>query len=176
MQNILYLFEKLNDQDLDWLIGTGVRKSLAKDAVLIEANKPLHYFYITLNGRFYIEQESHILATITAGEVLGEMSLFDVRNPVVSIVAAEESNVVLYPLARLRSHLGSDTGFASRFYLALGVYIADRFRELVQKKVVSKVEHLTDVVEELGELSDDFLDNSSLAGMRFDEFRRAWLE
>ena len=61
--------------------------------------------------------------------------------------------------------LASDLGFASRFYRALCVFMADRMRQTTQRFGYGKA---SDDTRDKDELNDDLLDNVHLAGARFD--------
>jgi hypothetical protein len=59
--------------------------------------------------------------------------------------------------------LAADFAFASRFYRALCVFLADRMRAATQRLGYGDV-----LPDEQGELNENVLDNVHLAGARFD--------
>jgi CRP-like cAMP-binding protein len=81
------------------------------------------------------------------------------------VEAAADSTLLRIPDAVLRDKLASDPGFASRFYRALCVFLADRMRHTTQRMGYGAA---TDDVHAKDELNDDLLDNVHLAGARFD--------
>ena len=172
MKKVLYLFGKFADQDIDWLIGAGSRQDIPANQVLIQEGKSLDTLYFTLHGNFTVTSNNVDIATIGAGEVVGELSALDSRPPVASVIATEDSIVLAISLKRLSSKLRVDTGFASRFYLALGLMLADRMRDTVHKLAVGPVRSLDDQVEEAGEISGDLLDDTGLAAARFEKLRQ----
>ncbi len=65
----------------------------------------------------------------------------------------------------MRDKLASDLGFASRFYRALCVFMADRLRQSTQRFGYGAA---TDDQDSKDELNEELLDNVHLAGARFD--------
>jgi len=78
----------------------------------------------------------------------------------------------------LRSKLRTDAGFASRFYLALGIMLAHRMRDIRMREMakeknpggqLSSQRDLADTVEQAGEFSPDLLDKVDSAARRFQD-------
>ena len=67
--------------------------------------------------------------------------------------------------AVLRDKLASDPAFASRFYRALCVFMADRLRHTTTRMGYGNAAEDSHAKDEL---NDDLLDNVHLAGARFD--------
>lgn len=168
MRKVLYILSEFKDQDIDWIVTSGSRKSVPKDDVLVRQGEPIDTLYIVLTGRFVVEARGGgVLAELGSGEIVGELSFLDSRPPNASVTATEGALVYGIAVPRLKSKLRTDTGFASRFYRALGVLLADRLRETVGQLAYGKQRHLDDDREESGEISPDLLDNMSLAASRF---------
>ena len=83
----------------------------------------------------------------------------------VSVEVATHCTLLRISDARVREKLASDLGFASRFYRALCVFLADRMRQTTQRMGYGAA---TDDVHAKDELNDELLDNVHLAGARFD--------
>ncbi|MBI4818702.1 MAG: cyclic nucleotide-binding domain-containing protein [Deltaproteobacteria bacterium] len=176
MRKVLYLFGKFTDQDIDWLIGAGTREDVGKGRALIQEGQPVEKLYLTLSGSFAVSTKNKQIATIGPGEVVGELSFLDSRPPSATVTGAESEGVVVsFSVKRLRSKLKVDTAFASRFYLALGVMLADRMRQNVQMLAPTDARALDKDVEAYGEIAPELLDESGLAGARFDKLRRTFL-
>ena len=66
---------------------------------------------------------------------------------------------------RLRQRV--DTAFASRFYRALGVFLADRLRSTVGRMAYGDAQMLDEDVEAEDEISPDLMETLDLAAARF---------
>lgn len=168
MRKVLYILSEFKDQDIDWIVTSGSRKSVPEGQVLVAEGEAIDTLYIVLTGRFVVEAKGgRVLAELGSGEIVGELSFLDSRPPNASVTATEGALVYGISVARLRSKLRTDTGFASRFYRALGVLLADRLRETTGHLAYGAQRHLNDDTEESGEISPDLLENMSLAASRF---------
>ncbi|MBT3327224.1 MAG: hypothetical protein HN396_13380 [Gemmatimonadales bacterium] len=96
---------------------------------------------------------------------MGEISFVDNHSATATVTAVEESHVLEIPRDVIRAKLETDKEFASRFYLALATFLADRLRgtlRLVQGQSADSDETSAD-----DELELDRLDALSRAGDRF---------
>ena len=166
MRKVLFIFSVLSDSDVEWLATTGERMHLDPGAVLIPVGARVENLYFVLDGRLSVKTKSgDPIAFLESGEIIGEMSLVDPAPTTVSVEVAIESTVLRLPDAVVREKLESDLGFASRFYRALCVFMADRMRQTTQRFGYGKA---ADDANLKDELNDDLLDNVHLAGARFD--------
>ena len=85
MQKILFLFGELNDDDIDWIIASGMIENIAAETILIQEGNPSDYLYILLEGEVIVSvnvlENAKEIATLGTGEVFGEMSFIDGRPP-----------------------------------------------------------------------------------------------
>ena len=98
---------------------------------------------------------------------MGEISFVDSRPPSASVKATVDSQVLAVPKAALRAKLQKDLGFASRFYLSLATFLADRLR-LADARLTTGQKGGEGQEEDLDELHGDMLENIALASARFD--------
>ena len=166
MRKVLFIFSVLTDSDVEWLAKAGQRVHVEPGAVLIPLGSRIDYLYFVLEGRLAIKTKSgDPLALLESGEIIGEMSLVDPAPTAVSVEVVADSTLLRIADAVLRDKLASDPGFASRFYRALCVFMADRLRSTTTRMgygAANEDAHAKD------ELNDDLLDNVHLAGARFD--------
>ncbi len=175
MRKVLYLFSSFSDQDVDWFIGAGKKEDIESGQNIIQEGREVKTLYITLSGKFKVTANNKEIAKIGPGEILGELSFLDSRPPSASVIAQENAIVLAISVTRLRSKLTVDTGFASRFYFALGVLLADRMRETTQHLAVGSPRTLDRNTEEFGEIAASILDDISIAAARFDKLRQTVL-
>lgn len=166
MRKVLFIFSVLSDSDVEWLAQAGSRMNAEPGHVLIPLGARVDNVYFVLEGRLAIRAASgEVIATLESGEVIGEMSLVDPAPTAVSVEALAESTLLRIPAAAVREKLASDLGFASRFYRALCVFLADRMRQTTQRMGYGRA---SDDAHARDELNEDLLDTVHLAGARFD--------
>ena len=171
MRTALYLFSKIRDQDVDWLVGAGTRYQVDEGQPLVLAGVPIEHLYIVLQGHFNVVAEPvGTVATLGVGELVGELSFLDARPPGASVVASETALVLGLTRKRVLTRLRLDDGFGSRFYHALGVVLADRLRDATTRLGGEGKNALSEDHEADGEMGLDSLGDANLAGVRFDRF------
>jgi bacteriocin-type transport-associated protein len=180
LRKVLFVFAILNGGDIDWMISQGVRTKVNPGKVLIEEGKPVEALYILLDGKLgifvstpdnkLVERE---IAQSVKGEILGEMSFVEATTASATVKAAESSVLLALPQQKLAEKLKQDTGFTARFYRAIAVVLADRIRDRLFRRGFGKLAYqldqlLAEDIEVEDELNLDTLDNTALAGARFD--------
>jgi CRP/FNR family transcriptional regulator, cyclic AMP receptor protein len=170
MRKVLFLFGQLNDDDVEWMIGSGSRQPVPRGGVLIRQGVPVDALFILLEGRLSVllgRQEREI-ARLNAGEIVGEMSFVDARPPSATVKGLEDATVFAIPKALLNDKLARDLGFAARFYRALAVYLSSTVRERHRMLGYGADVDLDEIEDDADELDPNVLDNVYLAGERFD--------
>lgn len=166
MRKVLFIFSVLIDSDVEWLAQAGQRVHVDPGTVLIPIASHVDYLYFVLEGRLVIKTKSgDPLALLESGEIIGEMSLVDPAPTAVSVEVVADSTLLRIADAVLRDKLASDPEFASRFYRALCVFMADRLRHTTTRMGYGNAAEDSHAKDEL---NDDLLDNVHLAGARFD--------
>lgn len=168
MRKVLFIFGQLADSDIDWLAKNGRRQRLTATTILIREDVPVGTLYILLEGQLSVIRAGKTVATLEAGEIVGEMSFIDARPPSATVLA--RTNVVVYAIAKplLQAHLAQDQAFAARFYKAVATFLSDRVRKATEGEDPDP--------KSVGELDDQVLDNLDRAGARFDDLSRRLLD
>jgi CRP-like cAMP-binding protein len=164
MRRVLFLFAQLSDADIEWLMQAGRKERLAPGAVLIREGEPVAFLSVALSGKFAVQSASsrQTLATLEAGDVVGEMSFIDQRPPSASVVALEDSVVLKLSHADFSRKLERDTGFAARFYKAMAITLSNRVRDLQLTGQPGGA-----APAELGELDPNAMERIHMAGLKF---------
>lgn len=168
MKKILLFLDELTNDDLDWIVQKGKKETIAPGRILIQEGVSIDALYIILSGSFSVVIESldpKKLATISSGEVVGEISFIDARPPLATVIALESSVVLSVPRLQLTSKLQNDMGFSARFYHAISKCLADRVRGTVSRLGYGM--DMEDLTTEQGELSQLDQDRSQLAEIKF---------
>lgn len=172
MKKVLFILGELDDDDLDWILETGSREEVMAGTVLIREGQPIDAIYILLEGELSISTiatDDREIATLTSGEVVGEMSFVDTRPPSATVRAKHNAIVLSVPRKALATKLQQDIGFASRFYRAIAVFLASRLRQTVIRLGHADSPALNQVVTlPDAELAQEARDNVALAETRLD--------
>jgi len=167
MRKVLFIFSTLSDGDVEWLASAGERLQVDPGTVLIPVGSRIDSLYFVLDGQLEVRARSgDVIATgLESGEIFGEMSLVDPAPTAVSVHVVKEATLLRIPDAKVREKLAADLGFASRFYRALCVFLADRLRATTTRFGYGKA---SDDARGQDELNEDLLDTVHLAGARFE--------
>ncbi len=167
MRKVLYLMGILDDGDVEWLGKNGSTKYVPSGTVLIHEGSPIEDIYVVLDGMLSVLVKAignKEIASLFAGEIVGEISFVDSRPPSASVIAAQDSHLLVVPRSILMSKLNKDNAFAARFYKAVATLLADRLRKTVSYLGYSKgIEY-----SHPDELDEPLMDSASLGASRFD--------
>lgn len=167
MRKALYLMGILDDGDVEWLGKNGTTKYVSSGTVLIHEGRPIEDIYVVLDGKLSVLVKAvgnKEIAVLLAGEIVGEMSFVDSRPPSASVVAAQDSHLLVIPRSILTSKLNKDDAFAARFYKAVAILLADRLRKTVSHFGYGKSTEEVDP----DELDETLMDSASQGASRFD--------
>jgi CRP/FNR family cyclic AMP-dependent transcriptional regulator len=169
VRKALYLMGVLNDTDIHWLASKGTKMVFAEGVELIRRGSPIRHLYIVLDGRLSVEVGELKVATLIAGEVIGEISFVDSRAPLASVVAQIPTIVLGIETSLLKKKLEADSQFGSRFYRAIALFLADRLRSTTGRLGYQSPAPETETMsDDPDELDADFMQLVSMANVRFD--------
>ena len=173
MKRVLFVLGQLSDLDIDWMIQNGSKQDLKSGDWLIRQGREIENLYIVLEGSFTVlnEQRPDVeIATVGPGEVLGEMSFIDARPPEASILAMEYSSVFYIPKRLVKKKMEKDPGFASRFYLAMSMFLSSRLRTTMSSLGFGVSQ------EDADEIDFNVLQQVGQAGARFSQILHKFSE
>ena len=108
MREALQLLSELTREDLDWLFFAGHERQITADAqIMIEGQYP-DALYFVLQGLLGIRSEAlgdSTLIHLGPGEILGEMSLLEGKPASATVLAVEDSLLLVLPVDALRREL-----------------------------------------------------------------------
>lgn len=134
----------LKERDLVFLARAGRFRNLASEELLIRAGEPIHSLFFIMDGTFLVASvDGQVIATLSEGEVIGEMSFFERRPPNVTVRAKVAARLMEVARAPIVAKLDDDSAFAARFYRALGMSLSYRLRG-----ASSKLEELDENLQE----------------------------
>ncbi len=166
MRKVLIIFSQMTDSDVEWIAGAGERIHVKAGTVLIKNDSRVNHLYIVLDGQLVIRTASGSpIALLESGEIVGEMSLVDPAPTTVSVEVAMDATLFRIADEVIRRKLADDAVFASHFYFALCIFLADRMRNTTMR--MGYGEALPDLHAK-DELNENLLDTIHVAGARFD--------
>jgi CRP/FNR family transcriptional regulator, cyclic AMP receptor protein len=157
MRKGLYILGDLEDRDLIWMSRHGAVRELRPGEMLISAGRDVADLFFVTDGRLAVTGPAGAaIATLSTGDVIGEMSFVEKRPPSASVTATGPARVLAIPRAAILAEFAADNAFAARFYRALAVFLSDRLRAATSPGD-----------DAAGELDEAILDNVHQAGDRF---------
>ncbi len=170
MRRVLYMLAMLSDDDIDWMISVGEKKRVPTGDSIITQGEPLDSIFLVIDGRFsiLIGSERREIESLSAGEMLGEISMLDSRPPTATVTAKEPSSVLRISRSDVNARLASNVGFGARFYKGMAVFLAQRLRKTVASFGYGPTHEIEKEIELQDEIDPELLDTVSLAGARFD--------
>ena len=173
MRKALYILGSLDDVDIEWIARQASRVALPARETLIKQGESIDCLYILIEGQLSVrigKQAEHEIATLLPGEIVGEISFVDNRKPTASVFALQDSWLLALNKSALAQKLGRDPNFASRFYRAIAVFLADRLYATTSRLGYGSSDQ--DNHQEADEMNDSMMDDVSLASIRFDKLLR----
>jgi CRP/FNR family transcriptional regulator, cyclic AMP receptor protein len=121
----------LNEAALQRLAVVAFTRRLAANQILFVGGEPSEHLYVVRSGLLRVlttstHGEQFVLSTVSAGDVIGELSLLDGQPRSADVVAAELSELIAVPADVARSVLESDP----RAVLAAACELAAQVRRL----------------------------------------------
>lgn len=174
MRKVLYILGALHDEDMQWLVDVGSVRNVKAGTVIIQAGGSVDSLFILLEGNLRVSKGDVEIAKLSIGEVAGEMSFLDSRLASATVTATTQAAVFAVPHDTLRSKLERDTAFGARFYRAVCVFLANRL-DRANPLLGAHGRGVPEPEEVDTEMSINMLDTVSLAGARFDWFRKRLL-
>jgi histidine ammonia-lyase len=128
---VAYILGTLTDEDIDWLVSAGVRRSLSPGERIIREGTPATGLFFVLEGALTLSSsgDGRPQEQMGEGDVVGEIGLLDGGSSPVTAEADGATTVLELPFAQLTVQLESDGGFAARFYRAMAVLAGERYRQ-----------------------------------------------
>ena len=134
IQSGLTLLSELNDADLEWFLSAGEREKVPANSVVVGEGTQLVSIYVVMQGLLSVylaSRGSHILATLGAGQIFGEMSFLEDRPASATVRTLEDSELLTITRSELNARLQSNPDFCGRFYKTLAKVTSRRLREMV---------------------------------------------
>ena len=167
MRKVLYIFGLLSDADVQWIAKTGVLTPLRAGDVVTHEGEQTDALIFILEGELAVSNLAlGSFARMGVGEIVGEVSLVDSAPASATVTAMGEGLALFLDKETLMAKLAADTGFGSRFYRALAVFLADRLRD-ARRSSGNRSIAAAEIADD--ELDVGILDRVSNAGDRFSQ-------
>ena len=137
MRTTIALSEGLRDEDMLWLFQVGEKKIVNPGTALVHEGARQNAIFIVIRGGFSVGVETlanEPLAKLGAGELIGEISFLEGSAASATIVADEESAVLVVDDQLLSERIRKNTDFAARMYRA--------FALIAERRLRARIDHL----------------------------------
>jgi len=142
MRATIALQEGLRDEDIQWLFQVGQQRVVeAGTAIVREGARPSAIF-VVIRGGFDVGVDALMgepLARLGAGELIGEISFLEGSPASATIVADEESTVLVIDNQTLNERIREDTSFAASLFRT--------FALIAERRLRNRVDHLAFLFE-----------------------------
>lgn len=142
MRTTIVSRDGLREEDLRWLFQVGEERVVHSGTTIVEEGIRPNALFIVIRGRFDVGVETlddAPLAKLEAGEWIGEISFLEGSPASATIVADQESAVLVIDHQVLNERIREDTAFAARMYRA--------FALVAERRLRNRVDHLAFLVE-----------------------------
>ncbi|MBF0517256.1 MAG: cyclic nucleotide-binding domain-containing protein [Nitrospirae bacterium] len=140
MSTMVKILEILSDDDIQWLLSTGMEEQFEPETVIIREGEFTEAVYIVLEGLlgvFVSASGFKQVASIGAGEIIGEMSYLENLPTSATVIAVEPSIVLSISKDAIDDRINNDPTFGNRLYRGIGTAISQRLR-----KAMSRIEFM----------------------------------
>ena len=169
MRKAMYLMGILDDSDINWMAEKGQVKTIEGGSMLIQEGKPVESIFLLLEGKLSVTAGKREVASLFSGEIVGEISFVDSRPPSATVTTTVRSHLLAIPRTALQDKLDRDFKFAAHFYRAIAVFLAERLRTTTSRLGYGDARQDQRNEDDADELTDDLMDSTSLAVVRFDD-------
>jgi CRP-like cAMP-binding protein len=136
MPKVVKLLEVLADDDISWLLSNGVEQQFEPGSTIIREGEFIEFIYIVLEGLmgvFLSVSGDKQIATISTGEIVGEISYIDDQPTSASVIAVENTLLLAIARSAIDEKIAFDPLFGVRFYKAIGVSVSQRLRNTLRR-------------------------------------------
>jgi len=185
LRKVLSMFAVFEDTDLNWFLSVGKKQKCDAGTVLIREREPVEAVYILIDGELEVSidttkqgiETKKVLTALMSGEILGEISFVYAGNASATVTCLRRTLVLSLPHVALATHMQANIGFMARFYQAIAIVLGDRIRDRLLQNGYGRVafeqgQSLEMEMEYADELDLDMLEQTAIAGSRFDWFLR----
>lgn len=173
MRKVLFVLGELHDPDLQWMIDAGSIQEVADGEVLIQESVTNERLLIVIDGELSVRKRAlggGEISRLGIGEMAGDISLLDSRPSTATLQAVGSARVFVIEHPALLAKMERDTGFAARFYRAVGIFLANRLQQAEAMAAAASGAASSEDGDDGDELSPELMDSVSLSGARFLSF------
>lgn len=130
MREAPYIVAGFSDADMIWLLSMGSLRTLKPAEMLVERGRAVTDLFFVMRGALAVQlADGRIVATLTEGDVVGEMSFVEQHPPSTTVKATDRAEVLGIPRGVILERFDREPAFAARFYRGIGVFLSDRLRQ-----------------------------------------------
>jgi CRP/FNR family transcriptional regulator, cyclic AMP receptor protein len=154
------LFSDLNDGDLESLASVASVRLVEQETVILQAEEEGDTLFVILEGRVSVsmgneEGKEVILSILTAGDFFGEMSLLDGKPRSASVIATEQTELLLLRRADFLYCMERNANMASRLVGTLANRLRRTNRQVESLALLNAYGRVVGVLLQLAEDQQD---------------------
>ena len=145
MHDALTLLNEFDQDHVEWIFNTGLAQMFAPGVPIIREGVEPDALYIIMEGLvgiFVASMGDMCIARLGPGELLGDISFLENIPASASVIALENTNLLIIPRKDLESKLTHDSGFSARLHRALAIISSRRLR--MRERAFGRVLHERD--------------------------------
>ncbi|QWR76226.1 Crp/Fnr family transcriptional regulator [Candidatus Magnetomonas plexicatena] len=144
MAKLVTLLEVLSDEDIQWLLSTGVEQTIEPDTVVIRAGEYIEYIYIVMEGSLgvFLPNANKQINTVGPGEILGEMSYIEDTQTSATVISLETTVLLSISRESLDNRIVEDPDFGRRLFKGVSIAVSQRLRQAMMR-----VDYMLDMIE-----------------------------
>ncbi|MGK0290609.1 MAG: extracellular factor (EF) 3-hydroxypalmitic acid methyl ester biosynthesis protein [bacterium] len=166
MPKLSIFLKNLSPNHVDSLLSLGKEKIISKNHSFIVENTWINSVSFIIQGLFKLSSslsEETSLELLGPGEVIGTLGVFDHSISSTTITAMEDSLVFEVSHDSLEQYIDQDPEFGVQIYKSFGAILSNRLRTkntqlgkllLKEKPVTSKIEHLEELLKDVGSFKE----------------------
>jgi len=105
-------FDALTETELQYLCESGVTQTYRKGKFLIREGSLNHYLFYIVKGSVHIKSYGVKVATLSPGELMGEISASGLDSPIADVTATSSVTVYKFPVEAVRQIAAENKTFA----------------------------------------------------------------
>ena len=163
MHDALTLLNEFDQDHVDWIFDTGLPQVFVPGTPIIREGVEPEALYIIMEGLvgiFVASMGDMCIARLGPGELLGDISFLENIPASASVIAIENTNVLVIQRKELESKLTEDPEFSARLFKALAIISNRRLsmRERTFGRVLHERDHVGSVLMPMWQKISDRID------------------
>lgn len=126
----VFFFKGLEADELLGIMAISRRERYTMGQRVFEAGSPSDAFYVVKSGSVMVKNGPMVLATLTVGDTIGEMSFVDHGARSATVAAIEETELLKIPFDSLEKLFSGQPAMAAKVFRTIATVLSQRLRDM----------------------------------------------